>query len=210
MLKIHHLVPSRSDRIVWLAEELGIPYELVRHTRDPQTFRATESLFRISPLGKAPVIEDDGKTIEESALIVDSVLDRYGQGRLRPAEGTQERLDYDYWMHCSESTLMFPVLLDVLMGLTQTDAPGLAGFMQGEYATMFAHVDRALAKHDFIVSNELTGADVMLYYTLALGTGRAIPLFQTHSPIADHPRIAAYMDRLEQRPAFQKAKKLCA
>ena len=210
MLKIHHLVLSRSDRIVWLAEELAIPYELVRHTRDPQTFRAGDSLRAVMPLGKAPVIQDGDITVAESAVIVDYILDRYGKGRLRPPEGTPENLAYRYWMHCSESTLMYPVLMDVVSTLTQSDAPGIAGFVAGEYATMFGYVDQTLKKQKYIASNEFTAADIMVYYTLALGAGRAIANFQPHAPMAEHPRIGEYLDRLEQRPAWQKAAKLCA
>ena len=106
MLKIHHLVASRSDRIVWLAEELEIPYELVRHLRNPQTFRAPDSLRAITPLAKAPVIEDQGVVVSESSVICDYLIDQYGQGRLRPSAGTPARLDYAYWMASSESTLM--------------------------------------------------------------------------------------------------------
>lgn len=210
MLKIHHLVLSRSDRIVWLAEELAIPYELVRHTRDPQTFRAGDSLRAVMPLGKAPVIQDGDVTVAESAVIIDYILDRYGNGRLRPPAGTPEYLAYRYWMHCAEATLMYPVLIDVLCALTQANAPGLDGFVAGEYATMFGYVDQTLRKQPYIVSSEFTAADIMVYYTLALGAGRAIANFQPHAPMAEHPRIGEYLDRLEQRPAWKKAAKLCA
>lgn len=210
MLKIHHLVLSRSDRIVWLAEELGIPYELVVHQRNPETFRAPESLRAITELAKAPVIQDGGTTVLESAVICDYILDHYGNGRLRPAAGTPERLLYDYWMHCAESTLMYPVLIDVLAGMTQSDAPGLLGFAAGEYATMFGHVERSLGGHDYLLASGFSAADVMVYWTIALGSGAAIPLMKSHAPMDSFPRIRAYLARCEARPAFQKAKKLCA
>jgi glutathione S-transferase len=209
VLKIHHLVLSRSDRIVWLAEELGIPYELVTHQRDPQTFRAPDSLRAITELAKAPVIQDGGTTVLESAVICDYLLDRYGNGRLRPAAGTVERLNYDYWMHSAESTLMYPVLIDVLAGMTQSNAPGLLAFAAGEYTTMFGYLERTLVG-DYILPGGFSAADVMVYYTLALASGAAIPAMQSHAPMADYPRIRAWMARLEARPAFQKAKKLCA
>lgn len=209
MLKIHHLVLSRSERIVWLAEELGIPYELVRHLRDPQTFRAPPSLRAVTPLAKAPVIDDDGVIVEESSVICDYLIDRHGGGRLRPATGTAARRAYDYWMASSESTLMYPALIDLLLGLTQGDAPGLMAFAAGEYETMLAHVDRTLGDGDYLVDNRFSAADVMVYYTLAMAAGSAIP-FPTHAPMARFPRIAAYLARLEARPAWQRTAKVCA
>ena len=209
MLKIHHLVLSRSERIVWLAEELGIPYTLVRHLRDPQTFRAPDSLRAVTPLAKAPVIEDGGVVVEESSVICDYLLDRHGNGRLRPAAGSAARLKYDYWMACAESTLMYPVLIDLLSVLTQSDAPGLQAFALGEYQTMLGHVERSLGDGEFLVDNTFSAADVMVYYTLALGAGTAIP-FPTHAPLADFPKIRAYMARIEQRPAWQRTAKVCA
>lgn len=209
MLKIHHLVASRSERIVWLAEELGVPYELVRHLRDPETFRAPPSLRAITPLAKAPVIEDGGQVIAESAVICDYLLDQYGQGRLRPSAGTPARLEYAYWMAAAESTLMYPVLIDVLSTMTQSDAAGLLGFAMGEYMTMFEHVERNLAKHHFIAGDSLTAADVMVYWTLAMAAGTALPI-PSRAPMADYPLIRDYLARLEARPALQKALKLCA
>lgn len=209
MLKIHHLVLSRSERIVWLAEELGIRYELVRHQRDPQTFRAPPSLRAVTPLAKAPVIEDDGVVVEESAVICDYLIEHHGGGRLRPAAGTAARRAYDYWMACSESTLMYPAIIDLLVGLTQSDAPGLMAFASGEYQTMLAHVDRALGDGEFLIDNRFSAADVMVYYTLAMAAGRAIP-FPSHAPMADYPRLGAYLARLEARPAWQRTAQICA
>jgi len=209
MLRIHHLALSRSDRIVWLAEELGIPYELVTHLRDPESFRAPPSLFAVTPLGKAPAIEDDGNTVIESALICDYLVEQYGNGRLRPAAGTAERRAHDYWMHCSESTLMVPVLLGLLTTLTQSEAPALRAFAAAEYKTMFDHVERTLDGRDYLAGDALTVADVMTYYTLAMAAGTAIPM-PTHAPLADYPRIRAYLARIEQRPAWKKAAALCA
>lgn len=209
MLKIHHLVLSRSERIVWLAEELGIPYQLVRHLRDPQTFRAPDSLRAVTPLAKAPVIEDDGIVVEESSVICGYLLDRHGKGSLRPAAGTAERRHYDYWMACSESTLMYPVLIDLLSVLTRSDAPGLNAFAAGEYQAMFAHVERHLGGGEYLVGNAFSAADIMVYYTLAMAAGTAIP-FATHAPMADFPKVRAYLARLEQRPAWQRATAVCA
>lgn len=210
MLKIHHLVLSRSDRIVWLAEELGVPYELVRHTRDPQTFRAPPSLWAVSPMGKAPTIEDDGRTIAESGAIIEYLLDKYGKGRLRPAPGTDAFFAYREWLHAAESTLMVPILTDVLCVLTQTQAPGLKAFYDGEYETLFKYLDATLAKHDFVAGKELTGADINVAYSLQLADGSAIPTMKGTAPVERFPNIVAYLKRIAARPAYQKARAVCA
>ncbi|MGQ0699099.1 MAG: glutathione S-transferase family protein [Panacagrimonas sp.] len=209
MLKIHHLVLSRSDRIVWLAEELGVPYELVRHIRRPENFRAPDSLWAVHPMGKAPVIEDDGQTIFESGAIVEYMIDRYGKGRLKPAAGTPEYMAYLHWMHAAESTLMVPVLMDVLLLLTQSDAPAMRGFCEGEYATVFKFLDDTLARTPFVAGSELTGADIMVAYSLQLGDGTAIPIMKGAAP-THLPNIAAYLARISARPAYRKARELCA
>lgn len=210
MLKIHHLVLSRSDRMVWLAEELGLQYELVRHERNPQTFRSPESLWKVSPMGKAPVIQDGEVTVAESGAIVEYMLDHYGNGRLRPAATTPEYLAYQHWLHAAESTLMVPVLTDVLCVLTQTDSPGLKAFVDGEYATVLGYLNGILEKQDYVAGSELTGADILVAYDLHLANGKAIPVMKGNAPIDHYPAILAYLKRIEARPAFQKAVRLCA
>ncbi len=210
MLKIHHLVLSRSDRIVWLAEELGVPYELVRHVRDAQTFRSPPSLWEVSPMGKAPAIEDDGKTIAESGAVIEYMLDKYGNGRLRPKAGTPEFFAYREWLHAAESTLMVPILTDVLCVLTQTNAPGLKAFYDGEYETLFKYLDATLGKTPYVAGSELTGADINVAYSLQLADGSAIPIMKGTAPIERFPNIVAYLQRIAARPAFQKARAVCA
>lgn len=210
MLKIHHLVLSRSDRIVWLAEELGLRYELVRHQRNPQTFRAPESLWKVSPMGKAPVIQDGDVTVCESGAIVEYLIDRHGQGRLRPAADSPEFLAYQHWMHAAESTLMAPILMDVLCVLTQTEAPGLKAFMEGEFATVFSYLDKVLSKSAHVAGAQFTGADIMVAYDLRLANGKAIPAMKGTAPVERYAAIGDYLRRIETRPAFQKAVSVCA
>ncbi|MGH8596828.1 MAG: glutathione S-transferase family protein [Gammaproteobacteria bacterium] len=209
MLKIHHLVLSRSDRIVWLAEELGLKYDLVRHVRNPETFRSPDSLWKVAPMGKAPAIEDNGVTLTESGAIIEYLLDTYGQGRLRPPRGTPEYRAYQQWMHAAESTLMVPVLLEALCTLTQTDSPGLKGFVDGEYQTVFTYLNQTLEKSPYVAGNELTGADIMVTYSLNLSTGKAIPIMTGKPPMDRCPAINAYLKRIEARPAYQKAVAIC-
>jgi len=209
MLTIHHLVLSRSDRVVWLAEELGLKYELVRHERNAETFRSPDSLWKVSPMGKAPVIHDDGVVLAESGAIVEYLIDKYGQGRLRPRPGTPEYLAYLHWMHAAESTLMVPILLEALCTLTQTNSPGLSGFGEGEYSTVFKYLNQCLEKAPFVAGQELTGADIMVTYCLRLSTGQAIPIMKGKPPLEKNPAIRSYLARIEARPAFKKSVELC-
>ena len=209
MLKIHHLVLSRSDRIVWLAEELGLRYELVRHVRTP-AFRAPESLWSVSPMGKAPVIEDGDVVVSESGAIVEYLLDRYGNGRLRPPAGTPEHLAYRHWLHAAEATLALPILMDGLCTMTQATSPTLTAFIQSEYATILGYLDRTLERHPYVAGSEFTAADVMVAWDLQFANGSAIPGWSTSAPMATFRNIGAYLGRLEARPAFRKAKELCA
>jgi glutathione S-transferase len=211
MVKIHHLVYSRSDRIVWLAEELGLTYELVKHNRDPQTFRSPPSLWAVSPMGKAPVIQDGETTVCESGAVVEYILDHYGQGKLRPKAGTPEYVQYLHWMHAAESTLMTPVLMDFLSKMTQVDAPLFKGFIDGEYKTLFDYLDKTVSKHAYIAGPDFTAADIMVSYPLRMADTTAIPMpgLASAAPFAEHPQITAYVDRLRARPAFQRAEQKC-
>src|SRR5271154_2828381 len=111
MLTVHHLNNSRSQRVLWLLEELGVPYEIKKYQRDPQTMLAPESLRAVHPLGKSPVITDDGLTLAETRAIIEYLLERYGQGRLVPPAGTDERRRFTYWLHFAEGSAMPPLLL---------------------------------------------------------------------------------------------------
>lgn len=210
MLKIHHLVLSRSERIVWLAEELGLPYELVRHDRDPVTFRAPMALKAYSPMAKFPSIQDGDLTLAESGAIIEYILNRYGQGRLRPAYDSRDYPTYLHWMHAAESTLMLPVLFELLGSMLQVDSANMAAFTQGEYNTVLGHLNEVLSKSDYVAGAQFTAADIMVGYTIALANGSAIPMMKSKLDFNSYPAIVAYMKRIEQRPAFIKSKQLCA
>lgn len=209
MLKIHHLNMSRSERIVWLAEELGLEYELVHHTRDPQTFRSPPSLFAVHPMGKSPVVEDDGKTIFESGAVVEYLIDRHGGGKLKPKPGSDEHLAYLHWMHAAESTLIVPILLDLLGKMTGASSEAYEGFTNGEYATTLGYLDRTLAKNPYVAGATFTGADVMVAYDLHLANGTSFPAIKTGAPIEKYPNVVAYLKRVEARPAYRKMRELC-
>src|SRR5262250_2243786 len=120
MVVVHHLNNSRSQRVLWLLEELGVPYEVTRYERDPATMLAPASLRAVHPLGKSPVVTDDGATIAESGAIVEYLVDRYGNGRLAPAPGAPERLRYTYWLHYAEGSAMPPLLLTLVFSRVET------------------------------------------------------------------------------------------
>src|SRR4051812_43963950 len=116
MITLHHLNNSRSQRVLWLLEELALPYEIVRYQRDPKTMLAPRELLAVHPLGKSPVITDGGKTLAESGAIIEYLLHTYGQGRLLPPEGTPERLRYTYWLHYAEGSLMPLMVMKLVLG----------------------------------------------------------------------------------------------
>ena len=207
VLKIHHLNQSRSERIVWLAEELGLDYELVKHKRDPQTFRSPPSLHAVGPLGKAPVIEDNGNTIFESGAVIEYLVDHYGQGRLRPAAGTPEMLRYQHWMHCAESTLATPVMMDFVTGMAQAKNAMVDGFVQGEYKAIFSYLNEQLGAGGYVAGPQFTAADPMVAYPLWLIDGTILKEsgFAQPALLADYPNIVGYLARLQQRPAHLRA-----
>jgi glutathione S-transferase len=128
MLTVHHLNNSRSQRVLWLLEELGVPYEIKRYQRDPKTMLAPPELRAVHPLGKSPVITDDGQTIAESGAIIEYLIGKYGQGRFAPAPGTPERLRYTYWLHYAEGSAMPPLLLKlVALRIASAPMPFFAG-----------------------------------------------------------------------------------
>lgn len=209
MLKIHHLVLSRSERIVWLAEELGLPYELVRHDRDPVTFRAPMALKAFSPMAKFPAIQDGDLTLAESGAIIEYLLARYGDGRLRPSVESKDYPTYLHWMHAAESTLMLPVLFELLGAMLQVDSANMAGFTQAEYDNVLGYLESVLSKNEYVAGAHFTAADIMVTYTIALANGSAIPMMKSKLDFNTWPAITAYMKRVEQRPAFVKTQQLC-
>lgn len=209
MLIIHHLNMSRSERVVWLAEELQLQYELMHHQRDPQTFRSPPTLCALSPLGKSPVIQDDGRVVCESGAVVEYLVELHGAGRLKPARESAEYIAYLHWMHAAESTLMVPILFDLFGKLLQVNSESYRMFMQGEYRTTLAYLDSTLSRSDYVAGAEFTAADVMVAYDLHLANGTSFPALQTTAPIGDYPNIVTYLKRVEARPAYRRMRELC-
>ena len=209
MITVHHLNNSRSQRLLWMLEELGLEYEVKRYERDKTTMLAPAALKAVHPLGKSPVITDGANTIAESGAINEYLLDRYGQGRLRPAPGTPEFLRYTYWSHYAEGSLMPLLVMKLILSKVPERAPffvrpiakGIVGAIGGGYldptlATHLAFVEAELGKSPWLAGSELTGADVMMSFPLEAVLARAG---------GQMPRIAAYVKKIQERPAYKKA-----
>ncbi|MBI1683879.1 glutathione S-transferase [Caulobacter hibisci] len=210
MLVVHHLNNSRSQRVLWLLEELGVPYEVKRYERNLQTMLAPPELRAIHPLGKSPVITDGDKTIAETGAIVEYLLDTYGNGRLIPAPGTPERLRYTYWLHYAEGSAMTPLLLKLVFNALPARSPGLlkplvkaiagkaqAGFVDPQLKAHIDYWDAELAKSAWFAGAEFTAADVMMSFPLEAAVSRA--------GAGSRPRVKAFLDRIHARPAYRKA-----
>lgn len=197
MITVHHLRFSRSTRILWLLEELGVPYEMVAYDRDPATFRRPPALGAVHPLGKAPVIDDDGVLIAESGAIIEFVIEKYGAGRLAPLPGTADRAAYLEWLHFAEGTAM----LGFIMGLFAQGGSERGNAYAAESRSLaLAALDGALGEREFLVGDTLTGADINNYYVVAIADARGM--------LEGHPRLKAYHARLAGRPALQRALEL--
>jgi glutathione S-transferase len=197
MVVVHHLNDSRSQRILWLLEELGLPYEIKRYQRDAQTRLAPPELKAIHPLGKSPVITDNGRTIIESGAIVDYIIRRYGQGRMQPAPETAAYDDYVQWLHYAEGSAMLPLMLNLYtMRLGEAGAP-LMPRIESEIANHLGFVDSRLKGRQFLVGDGLTGADIQISFV-----GEVAGAFGKRSA---YPDLDSWAARLHARPAYRKA-----
>jgi len=212
MVIVHHLNNSRSQRILWLMEELGVPYEVKRYERDAQTMLAPVELRAIHPLGKSPVITDSGKVIAETGAIIEYIIETYGQGRLIPAAGTAERLRYTYWLHYAEGSAMTPLLLKLVFTALPTRAPLLlrglvkaiangaqTGFIDPQLKAHVDYWDDELAKSAWFAGQDFTAADIMMSFPLEAGAARA--------GAGSRPHVKAFLERIHARPAYREALK---
>jgi glutathione S-transferase len=197
MIVVHHLNDSRSQRILWLLEELGLPYEVKKYQRDAQTRLAPPELKAVHPLGKSPVITDDGRTIFESGAIIDTIIRRHGGGRLQPDPASPAYDDYMQWLHFAEGSAMLPLLLKLYVSrLGEAGAP-LGPRIESEIANHLGYIDRALTGRDYLLGNELTGADVQLSFVGEIAGSRG--------DRAAYPALDAWVKRFQARPAYVRA-----
>ena len=194
---VHHLNNSRSQRILWLLEELGLDYEIAHHQRDAVTNLAPPALLAIHPLGKSPMIEDEGQIVYESGAIIEYLCERHGGAHLVPERGTDDHIRYLEWLHFAEGSAMTPILLNLYTARLGDAAAPLHPRISEQLESHFRYIDDRLADSDWLVGGKLTGADIMVSFPAeaAVKMGRA----------ADKPRLASYVDRIHARPAWQAA-----
>ena len=197
MIVVHHLNDSRSQRILWLLEELGLPYEIKPYFRDAATRLAPPELTAVHPLGKSPVVTEDGATVIESGAIIDYILRHHAAGRLAPPTGTPEFEHHQQWLHYAEGSAMLPLMLNMYVArLGEAGAP-LMPRIEGEMANHLGYLERSLAGRDYLMGPDLTAADIQMSFVgeVANAFGR----------FPAYPNIAAWVRRFQARPAYRKA-----
>jgi len=214
MITVHHLENSRSQRVLWLLEELGTPYTVKRYARNPKTMLAPPELKAVHPLGKSPVIDDDGTVVAESGAIVEYLVDVHGGGRLKPAPGTPEARRYTYWLHFAEGSLMPPLLVALIFAkvrgakvpfFVKPIVKGIAAQVHKAYidpnvTSLLAFMEAELSQREWFAGDAFTAADVQMTYPLeAAAAGRAGFTAQSH------PKLHAWLMRCQARPAYQRA-----
>ena len=212
MLVVHHLNNSRSQRVLWLLEELGLPYEIAHYQRDAKTMLAPPELLAVHPLGKSPVITDGNTTVAETGAIVEYLLETYGGGRLLPAPGTPEALRYRYWLHFAEGSAMPPLLLTLIFDrvangpmpfFVRPVARAIAAkvmdlMVRPNLARQLDFMEAELGRSLWFAGNELTGADFMMSFPLEAAAQRA-------GLDGRRPKLMAFLDRIHARPAYKQA-----
>jgi glutathione S-transferase len=198
MLTVHHLNQSRSKRVLWLLEELDMPYQLVKHQRDPQTQLAPTSLKRIHPLAKAPIIVDGGITLCESGAVMEYIVSQAPEQRLRPAPNTAEYWAYLEWLHFAEGSLALPVMTKLFMAMENRDGTqSMDGYIAKEIALDFAYIESTLAQRPYFAGDEFTAADIMMTVTLEMAANIGL--------LADREHTLKYLATMQARPAYQAA-----
>jgi len=212
MITVHHLENSRSQRVLWLLEELGLAYEVKRYARDPKTMLAPPELAAVHPLGKSPVITDGKVTVAESGAIVEYLLDTYGQGRLRPPAGTTDGRQFTYWLHFAEGSAMPPLLMKLVFDKVRT-APvpffikpvvkAIAdkvtkSFIAPNLQCQFDFMEAELAKRPWFAGAKFSAADILMSFPIEAAAARA-------GLDASRPRLMDWLKRIHARPAYQRA-----
>ena len=211
-LTVHHLDNSRSQRVLWLLEELGLRYEIVKYKRDPKTMLAPASLRQIHPLGKSPVVTDGEQVVAESGAIIEYLVERHGDGRLAPATGTPERLRYRYWLHFAEGSAMPPLLVKLVCDRVATapmpffakpiargiSAKVLGTLVEPNLKRQFDFMETELATRDWFAGDEFSAADIQMSFPLEAAAQRA-------GLDRRWPRLRSFVERCHARPAYARA-----
>lgn len=196
MLVVHHLEFSRSHRVIWLLEELELPYRLVRYART-ENFRAPPELTEIHPLGKAPVIQDGGLVLAESAVILKYIDARYGGGRFSPPERSDAAFEHEEWLQYAESTAALPIIITRIGELTGGLSDRMRGFVGPTLLKTLNHIAERVGDRDYLMGAQPTLADIQMAYILE--TAEQAGMLEQHEP------ASRYLARLKTRPAFGKA-----
>ena len=210
MLTVHHLNNSRSQRVLWLLEELGVPYEIVRYQRQGD-MRAPKELRAIHPLGKSPVVTDNGNTIAESGAIVEYLVERYGNGQFIPAAGTPDRLRYRYWLHYAEGSAMPLLLLKLIFSRLPKSVPALirpvarlicggvlARMVDPQLKRHLNYLEGELARGGWFAGNSFSAADIQMSFPVEGARSRG-------GLDAQYPNLLKYLEVIHARPAYQRA-----
>ena len=212
MITVHHLNDSRSQRVLWLLEELGLPYEIKHYQRDSKTMLAPPELRAVHPLGKSPVITDGEATVAESGAIIEYLIDRHGNGRLRPAIGTPEFLQYRYWLHFAEGSAMSPLLMKLVFDKVASapmpffvkpvargiSAQVLKSFVTPNLERQLDFMEAELAQRPWFAGREFSAADIQMSFPLEASAQRA-------GLDASRPKLMDWLARIHARPAYKKA-----
>lgn len=212
MIVVHHLNNSRSQRVLWLLEELGVPYEIQRYQRDARTMLAPPELKKVHPLGKSPVITDEGRTIAESGLILEYLVERYGAGKLAPAADSEERWRYRYWMHYAEGSAMPWLLLKLVFDRIEAGpmpffirpvARAIArqvkqAFITPQLQLHLEYLEAELGRSEWFAGNEFTAADIQMSFPLEAAAMRG-------GLDRSRPRLYAFLQKIHSRPAYRRA-----
>jgi glutathione S-transferase len=210
MITVHHLNNSRSQRVLWLLEELGVPYVIEHYQRDTKTMLAPPALQKVHPLGKSPVLTDGDNTVAETGAIIEYVVERHGQGRLRPAAGTPEQLRYTYWLHFAEGSAMSPLLLKLIFDrirkapwFVRPIASRIADQVMGHMVTpnitrQLAFIEAELGQQAWFAGAEFSAADIQMSFPLEIAAMRV-------GLGTKYPNISAFLARIHAMPAYQRA-----
>jgi glutathione S-transferase len=198
MIRVHHLNNSRSQRVLWLLEELELPYEIVPYARDPKTMLAPPELRQIHPLGKSPVIQDGTFILAETGAIVDYLVDRYGEGRLAPRRGEEGYWRYAYWLHYAEGSLMPPLLLKLVLSKLGLLGRPARPFVDAQLKLHFDYLEAELAASPWLAGQEFSAADIMMSFPVEAGASRG-------DATVARPNVKAFLERIHARPAYQRA-----
>ncbi len=196
MITVHHLNNSKSQRIVWLLEELGVDYQLEFYTREP-TLAAPPAMRDIHPLGKAPIVEIDGRVMAESGAIIEYIVHRYGKGRLMPDPASADYAQYLEVLHYAEGSANTILLVSMIVTMFGIDNPMLTGFRDSAVKLHLDYIEGLLEGGDYFAGDQFTAADLHITFNLQMA--------QASNLIGDRPRMLAFLDRVTTRPAYRRA-----